>query len=289
MRRRQLLALLGLGPSANAGATNPPRPQVQTNCAFSCAPIEMVGDWRGLNEKTVAVVLRRVVKSCVLHLNIRSDRSPRHLKIENKLGGPAIWLHEHPKETAWIVVNIAGPYWIQLAYQLGHELGHVLCNSWDAQSRPAPPSQWLEETLAEAFSIRGLGILADDWERDPPFVADSEYSASIRQYRADLIANYMKPAAPNGAPVDWRLWSGLNWKPRGLPSGSHEQKGPVTLSVLEEMEADAAAAEDLGALNRWRDRTRVPATDYLRLWERSCREIGSPGKLPRRLLRLFDL
>ena len=86
--------------------------------------------------------------------------------------------------------------WSQLAYQFGHELGHVMCNSWMWKVETPPPSCWLEECLAEAFSIRGLGRLADAWEREPPFTGDARYGQALRDYRGGLIEKYQKASAP---------------------------------------------------------------------------------------------
>ena len=36
-----------------------------------------------------------------------------------------------------------------LAYQFGHELGHVTANSWQPRGKPQLPSQWLEEAPVE--------------------------------------------------------------------------------------------------------------------------------------------
>src|ERR1700723_792977 len=38
---------------------------------------------------------------------------------------------------------------------------------------PPAPCQGVEETMGEAFALRGLGLLADDWSRTPPFPDDS--------------------------------------------------------------------------------------------------------------------
>jgi hypothetical protein len=69
--------------------------------------------------------------------------------------------------------------WIQLAYQFGHELGHLLCNSWLPSAKPSPPCQWLEEVLAESFSLRALRLLAQSWQDHPPFPHDEGYAASV--------------------------------------------------------------------------------------------------------------
>jgi hypothetical protein len=90
--------------------------------------------------------------------------------------------------------DIGARDWCKLAYQFGHELGHVLCNSWQHRAEPKLPNQWLEEALVEAFSIRGLGLLADSWEERPPFPDAAAFVTAIRKYRQDLTDKYEKPA-----------------------------------------------------------------------------------------------
>src|SRR5258708_39268700 len=57
--------------------------------------------------------------------------------------GPArVWLHADGKTaTGWIIVAIGERDWSRLAYQFGHELGHVTANSWRPDAKPAAPSQ----------------------------------------------------------------------------------------------------------------------------------------------------
>src|SRR5579863_460034 len=56
------------------------------------------------------------------------------------------------------------------------------------------PSQWLEEAMVEAFSLRGLGLLADSWEEHPPFPNDAAFAGAIRKYRQNLLDKYGTPA-----------------------------------------------------------------------------------------------
>jgi len=120
-------------------------------------------------------------------VRLLSDQQPSGLWVEDRMSGPPdIWLHDHPNRIAWIVVDIRGNFWCQLAYQFGHELGHVLANSWGPASKPRPPSQWLEEDLVEAFSLRGLGRLADSWKGRPIF-NDAPYATDILQYQRNVI------------------------------------------------------------------------------------------------------
>ena len=73
--------------------------------------------------------------------------------------------------------------WSKLAYQFGHELGHVTANSWQPDAKPATPCQWLEEALVEALSLRGLGRQAKDRKENPPIAGDKALGEAIAAYR----------------------------------------------------------------------------------------------------------
>jgi len=186
-------------------------------------------------------------------------------------------------------VDVRGNFWCQLAYQFGHELGHVLDNSWNPDSKPRQPCQWLEENLAQAFSLRGLGKLADSWEQRPVF-NDASYASAIRQYRRNVIENDEKMASDQM--LDFRLDAWFRKYRSALEKQGRLTDGPgqaAVPSILHELEADPRSVEDIGALNRWPEKTGVPIERYMGLWERSCEEIGAAGVLPKRLVDLLDL
>ena len=162
----------------------------------------------------------------------------------------------------------------------------MLCNSWQPQAKPKLPSQWLEEALVEAFSIRGLGLLADSWEQRPPFPNDAAFASNIRKYRQDLIEKYRTPA---GEPRQLNMcaWLLRNRDALNHTGGVGTIEGPEILQIVAELEGDKSCVEDLGALNRWPARSEVPVEEYLRLWQTSCAEIGAPGQLPARLAKSF--
>jgi hypothetical protein len=247
------------------------------------APLELAGDWGSSPPPAVRRVLLRVREVCLSGLKLFSDQQPETLRVDNHTAGfPAIWLHDDPPGTAWIIVNIGQQAWAQLAYQFGHELGHVFCNSWSRSAQPGPPSQWLEEAMVEAFSIRGLGLLAESWEKRPPFAGDQGFAAAIRQYRGNLIEQYM-----NEPDQDVSSW--FRSHRSELESGRAVGKGSAVLELLAILENEQACVEDLGAANRWPARSRIPIEDYLTKWDTSCNEIGAPGRLPERLRHLLKV
>jgi len=249
--------------------------------ALLSAPLELGGEWGESPERAALVVLSRAREVCLSGIRLLSDQQPERLRVDNHSSGlPHIWLHLDQPGTAWIVVDIGTRDWCKLAYQFGHELGHVLCNSWRWGDNPRPPSQWLEESIAEAFSLRGLALLAASWRENPPFLNDSAFAEAIRQYRANLLAAYRKAAE-----IDLADWLRAGQPMSENPAAS---KGPAVAPILASLEHDERCVEDMGALNRWPERTGLPIKEYLRLWEKSCKEIGTSGLLPTQVRDLFS-
>jgi hypothetical protein len=253
-------------------------------------PLEINGDWGETPPADAALVIAHMREACLSELRLLSDQQPDRLRVDNHRSGPPhVWLHRDESPTmAWIVVDIQPRAWSQLAYQFGHELGHVFCNSWMWKVETPPPSRWLEECLVEAFSMRGIRRLADAREQEPPFSGDAQYGRSLRAYRRYLEEIYQKPEV-GGQINDLAAWLRANREMLDSVNGLGVVSGPAILAVLKEMEEDQGCVEDLGAVNRWPQRSAVSAEHYVHLWRSSCREIGTPGRLPARITEIFDL
>jgi hypothetical protein len=253
-------------------ASEPPR-------SLLSAPLELGGTWTGSPADAVIRVLSRMREVSLEGVRLLSDRQPDKLHVDDHANGlPALWLHDDHTDTAWIVVDIGPADWSKLTYQFGHELGHVLCNSWDSHSQTRLPCQWLEESMVEAFSIRGLGLLAASWERNPPFAGNAAFAGSIREYRENLIKNY-RGAGAQMSDAEIAAW--FRASRSALESSDLSGiEGPLIVRIAGELERDKASVEDLGALNRWPLRSGVPLKDYLTLWEKSCTEVHARGHLP---------
>src|SRR3954453_20877347 len=140
--RRNFLAFAGAFGLSSARLIATARAQLLSERSLLTAPIELAGTWPQVPADAVMRVLVRVRSVCLSGLRLLSDRQPAQLRIDGRNSGtPAIWLHDEPRDTAWILVNVGPADWSKLAYQFGHELGHVLCNSWDRTAEPALPTQ----------------------------------------------------------------------------------------------------------------------------------------------------
>jgi hypothetical protein len=289
MARRTFLPLIGSAlVGANGLAAGGKLPAGKATLAM--APIEVDGDWGGSLPHAALTVINRTREACLAGVRLVSDRQPEKIRVDNHANEPPhIWLHMDHAPFAWIIVDIGPRDWSKLAYQFGHEFGHLVCNIWGPEWKSAnlTAAAWLEEALVEAFSIRGLGALADSWEKDPPFPGDSAFAGAIRQYRDNLVTKYQAIAAGKGAGTDLAAWFRVH---RGaLESNaaiSGAASGAVTV-VLAEMTENPAGIEAMGALYRWPPQRGIPLEDYLRLWTQSCAELGASQHLPTRLRQLL--
>ena len=255
-------------------------PPLQPGVTLLSAPIELAGDWGKMIPNAAGQVVEFTRRACLDDLRLLSDRQPTRIRVdEHKSGSPAVWLHADGSTTAWVIVDIGERAWAQLAYQFGHELGHVTANSWLPHAAPKPPCQWLEESLVEAFSLRGLGRLGAAWRRAPPFPGDNGYGEAIAAYRSNVLDDYRRLAAEQGGTSDLKAWFARN-RAQVEVGGLNPFARAASLVMLAEYERTPTCVEAIGALNRWPGRTALPLREYLNQWEASCVELGASSQLP---------
>jgi hypothetical protein len=253
------------------------------------APIELAGDWGHMLPRAADQVVERMRHACLDGVRLVSDRQPMRLRVdEHTSGQPAVWLHSDGTSMAWIIVDIGERDWSKLAYQFGHELGHVMANSWQADAKPAAPCQWLEEAMVEAFSLRGLGRLATSWKENPPFAGDNAFGDAIAEYRENIIRGYTALADSQGFTRNAAAWFIDHRSEIEIP-GLNPFAQAMSRSLLAEYEAAPDCVEALGAFNRWPGRTGIPIAEYLKRWEGSCAELQASPRLPVRLRELLRI
>jgi hypothetical protein len=264
-------------------------PPIEPAPTLLSAPIELAGDWGRMLPRSADLVVERMRHACLDGVRLLSDRQPTRLRVdEHTSGPPAVWLHPDGSSMAWIIVDISERDWSKLAYQFGHELGHVMANSWQPHAKPSVPCQWIEEALVEAFSLRGLGRLAESWKQNPPFPGDNAFGGSIARYRADIIKRYSALADEQGLSGNPSRWFTDHRSEIENP-GLNPNAQAASLSFLAEYERAPSCVEALGALNRWPGRTGVPIEEYFHQWEASCTELGASPVLPQRLRELLRI
>jgi hypothetical protein len=263
-------------------------PAIEIAPTLLSAPIELAGNWGHMSPRSAALVVERMRYVCLHDVHLVSDRQPTRIRVdEHTSGPPAVWLHSDGSSMAWIIVDIGERDWSKLAYQFGHELGHVFANSWQPHANPKPPCQWLEEAIVEAFSLRGLGRLAASWRLDPPFPNDNAFGDRLAEYRQNIVQRYGQLSAEQGLNDSSATWFAKHRAEIEKPGLNPFASAAAAYIFLEEYERVPQCVEAIGALNRWPGRTGVPIEDYLNQWEASCAELQASPVLPRRLRELL--
>lgn len=282
-------AAAGVKFSASLGLSYEVMASPPTAPTLLSAPIELAGNWGHMIPGSAEQVVERMRHACLDGIRLLSDRQPARLRVdEHSSGQPAIWLHPDGSSMAWIIVDIGERDWSKLAYQFGHELGHVLANSWQADAKPAPPCQWLEEAVVEAFSLRGLGHLAKGWKQDPPFAGDNAFGGAIAEYRRNIVKSYEALTDTQGLSRDPAAWFAGHRSEIEIP-GLNPFAQAMSLTILMEYERVPGAVEAVGALNRWPGRSGIPIAQYLQRWKDSCAELHASPHLPLRLGELLGI
>ncbi|TJV41894.1 MAG: hypothetical protein E5Y02_16590 [Mesorhizobium sp.] len=284
-----LVSTLAMPQSSSQRSLAAPRssPQIGPPTSLLSAAIELAGDWGHMLPRAAEQVVERMRYACLGGVRLVSDRQPTRLRVdEHTSGPPSVWLHPDGSTMAWIIVDIGERDWSKLAYQFGHELGHVAANSWQADAKPGPPCQWLEEAMVEAFSLRGLARLAKDWKQNPPFAGDNAFGDAIAEYRENIIRGYTALAGSQGLVRDAAAWFADHRSEIEMP-GLNPFAQAMSMTILAEYDRAPDCVEALGALNRWLGRTGIPIAEYLRRWEQSCTEVHASPQLPLRLRELL--
>lgn len=257
-----------------------PLPPIEPAPTLLSAPIELAGGW-GKMRASAEVVLGRMRLACLDGVHLLSDRQPTRLRVdEHPSGPPAVWLHPDGSSLAWVMVDVGQRDWSRLAYQFGHELGHVMANSWQAHAFPKSPCQWIEEGLVEAFSLNGLGRLAQSWKQNPPFAGDNAFSDAIADYRRAIVERYTAQADEQGLTRSPTIWFAAHRSEIEKPALNPFAQAAAPL-FLAQYEQTPSCLEALGALNRWPGRTGVAIDEYLQQWEASCLELEANPHLPK--------
>ena len=142
--------------------------------------------------------------------------------------------------------------------------------------------------MVEAFSLRGLGRLAESWKQNPPFAGDNAFGDAIADYRQNIIQRYAALADEQGLTRDPAAWFADHRSEIEMP-GLNPFAQAASLTILAEYERAPDCIEALGALNRWPGRSGVPIEDYLRQWEASCAELQASPLLPSRLREMLGI
>jgi hypothetical protein len=229
------------------------------------------GTWGDARRDDVHAVLQSARECALAGVSLPTDNVPSCIKVCGALHRPQVL--RILDRCALILLDVEGRLWAKLAYQFGHELGHVVANSWGANAVSRLPCDWLEEALVEAFSVTTLFKMADRWSVEAPFPNWTSYAASLRAYASGRTAELQQSAV-----ADASAWFRAARPKLETLTSLEPEIWPFIPWLIDHFKASCDAA-DLAALNRWPERS-LPIDEYLTAWDSSCERIGTAGRLP---------
>lgn len=176
-----------------------------------------------------------------------------------------------------VMLHTPAQRWSQYAYQLAHELCHVLINSPVIDGLSAwrdhlqMPNRWLEESLCQMSAFFALPRVADEWDARPPFAGASPYAHSLRDY----AATQWRDAAPLTSDTSFSAWFAKRVEPLRIEPYDRPTNARVAAALLPLFEQqpglwvcltylEAVAASDRSQLDTFLRGWKIAAPDSCR-------------------------
>ena len=185
------------------------------------------------------------------------------IEVSRSTGDPITLFKRGASGEITVQLNAAGRHWAQLAFQFGHEMGHILCGHADYLN----PNLWFEETVCEAASLFVLGRMAETWLTRPPYPNWKDYSPALLKYRDDRMEEAQLPEGVSLGVVIREEEQSLRNDPHQRPLNL--KIAAAVLPLFEEAPEHWAA---VGYLNVVRGDASRPLIQYLRDWLRCSPE-----------------
>jgi hypothetical protein len=244
--------------------------------------IAVSGEWGDVRSEDVRAVILSTREAIIEGLALPED-GPSCIRVvgDPTAPSPMVFAFDAPDGAATIRLTVQGKKWNQIAYQAGHELGHVLANNWGAKAVPQPPSHWLEEGLVEAISLFGLTRMSRQWFRSPPHQNWRTYAGLLKSYAENRLRNLREHEFYVQFEHDPAAWFANGKEHLCSVVRLDDEIWPVIPWLTTEFVRDPGLVADICALNRWPERAALPIEQYLDAWVEACESLNSIGRLPR--------
>lgn len=135
--------------------------------------------------RDVLTVSQNVINTCVSIVAVDPPLGLKPFVVQQAPDDiPRACLNGLPTEY-WINVTCLNTRnYAQLAFQLGHELGHFFVDPHH--------SNWFIESLCTAFSFVTLDALAVKWTTEPPFPNWKDYASKFAEYRREMLVDALR-------------------------------------------------------------------------------------------------
>ncbi|MCY2971612.1 MAG: hypothetical protein NTZ30_13195 [Planctomycetota bacterium] len=157
---------------------------------------------------------------------------------------------------------VKGRFWAQLAFQFGHELGHIVSHYERINdNKIGNENKWFEETVGEAASLFVLARMADTWKTDPPYMNWKSFAPALKEYLDKLLKD-------TEIPVVEKMPQWFNDNRPALKADPHlrERNRVVAIHIFKMLERDPSQWEAFRYLNLGRPDATNSFESFLENW-----------------------
>jgi len=216
--------------------------------------------------RDVRVLCEDVVQVCAHAVSAAPPLGWKPFVVQQAADGkPRVCLNNLPDEYLINVTCLHTRAYCKLAFQLGHELGHVFVGPHR--------SYWFIESVCTAISFVCLDALTDKWRCQPPFQDWGRYAPAFAKYHQETVIGGIRAVGLDPA-EDIRRWIDTSL-PSILVEGQfgRDEEMICAHEICKIMEAHA---ESLSAITRLGAASAKEKTTDFDAWHRSV----SPQEAP---------
>jgi hypothetical protein len=143
------------------------------------------GDWGSGSPEPILAVPLSATREIETFIPL-DDPFPTVLVSKSTEGFPRTLSERGPGGEIQVTLSAKDHLWSKFAYQFGHELCHIFCNSAVAEYNHS--NFWFEEVLCEVSSWFVPGRMAHTWQTRPPYDGGANYAPWLQDYRDQYLS-----------------------------------------------------------------------------------------------------
>ncbi|MEM7217701.1 MAG: hypothetical protein AAF515_05010 [Pseudomonadota bacterium] len=236
--------------------------------------IQLIGDWPNTSISDADYIVGEVYRSFQLLIGPVLDEKALPLIVQNdpEASCPRA-LYAKVGVRNHILLNVgSGSRWSQIAFQLSHELTHLLSNHREVQTHKY---KWFEESLCELGSRANLKHMARLWE--------THGLPDLSSYSHHLD-DYVQERERNTEQVNkFDDWLGRHLPEMQQNSVLRERNDVIAARLLPVFEQSPELWVAVSFLNTWTPNPADSLEDYLSDWQHQC-----PPELQQPLSRVAE-
>jgi hypothetical protein len=223
--------------------------------------------WGDASRNDLSEVLHSCCGELAVHFTGDQLGKLEPIRIRHDEEGPMTVFQRTVRGEILVLLDSKDRFWCQHAYQMSHELAHVLCRNKKADRS----NLWFEESLCELASIYVLRQMAISWQIKPPYRNWRGYSRSLEEYADDLITKYTPDE-----PVDLAKWYEANADSLKINGTDRARNGIVAMQLLPMFEKNPRNWRAIYYINVGVNQAPKTFNEYLQAWHRNCPEDNKP-------------